>query len=259
MLAFGFGVVPVIGDAVQTIGWRPVWGQIGYVLVFGLAPVGWLLARSSPEAYGVAPDEPAEEVEPTHPSMTLGEAVRTPAFWAFTLAAAGFNLVFSALTLDNESLLTARGLDGPAANGTVLGTLMVAGLPVNLLAGALARRLRPGLLFAAGMLLFAAALAVFPRVGSVGGAVGYAALLGAAGGVVTVVFFAAYGQVYGRAHLGLIQGFVQVVVTFASATGPVVLAVCREHPGGAEAFFYASAAAAVGLAAACAAARVGRP
>lgn len=251
LLALGFGVVPVIGQAVQDQGWRPVWGGIGYALLFGLAPFGWLFARSSPEAVGVPPDEAAAEDEAARPSMTVWEALATPAFWAYTLAAAAFNLVFSALTLDNELLLNERGLNGAEVNGTVLGVLMVAGLPVNLLTGGLARRVPLGKLLAAGMLLLAAALAVFPSVGSVGAATGYAALLGAAGGVITVVFFAVYGRVYGRAHLGAIQAAVQVLVTFASATGPVVLAVCREESGRTGPFFAGSAAVAVVMAAAC--------
>jgi hypothetical protein len=41
----------------------------------------------------------------------MWDALRTPAFWSYTLAATLFNLVFSALTLDNETLLVEHGLD----------------------------------------------------------------------------------------------------------------------------------------------------
>ena len=44
-----------------------------------------------------------------------------------------------------------------------------------------------------------------------------------------------------RTHLGSIQAFVQVLSVLASATGPLVLAACREQTGGTTPFFYAFA------------------
>ncbi len=254
LLAFGF-VVPIfaVGAAVREAGWRAAWAGVGYALLLGLVPFGWLLARSSPESCGIPPDE--TEPDPTGsapsappPSVPLRGALRTPAFWAYTLAATLFNLVFSALTLDNEALLVEHGLDGSRVNDLILGVLMVSGLPANLAAGWLARRRPMGRLLGAGMAALALSLVVFPAVRSVGSAAGYAALLGVSGGVVTVVYFAVYGHTYGRAHLGVIQAVVQVLSVLASATGPLVLAACREYLGGTTPFFYAFAAAAAVLA-----------
>jgi len=52
----------------------------------------------------------------------------------------------------------------------------------------------------------------------------YAAPMGAAGGVVTVVFFSVWGQGFGRAHLGRIQGRAQLMTVLASAVSPLLLA-----------------------------------
>jgi hypothetical protein len=68
------------------------------------------------------------------------------------------------------------------------------------------------------------------------------------GGIITVINFAVYGHAYGRGHLGVIQATVQVLSVLASATGPLVLAACREYRGGTALFFYVFAAAAVVLA-----------
>jgi MFS family permease len=247
LLALGFGTVPALGAAVPVYGWRGLWEGIGFALLFGLAPLGLVLARSTPEGCGVPPDEPAAAADPAG-SMTLLAAVRTPAFWAYTAAATLFGLVISALTLDNEQLLVEHGLSRDA-NGTVLGVLMLSGLPANLVAGYLARRWRLGRLLAAGMAALAASLFVFPSVVTMGGAVGYAALLGASGGVITVVYFAVYGHTYGRTHLGGIQAAVQLLSVLASAAGPVLLAAIRQANGGATApFFFGCGAACVGLA-----------
>jgi MFS family permease len=250
LLAVGF-VAPIflVGAAVESSGWRAAWSGVGWALLLGLVPLGLLLARSSPEACGVVPDEPAPEEARPGP-MTLRATLATPAFWAYTAAATVFNLTFSALTLDNELLLTEHGLDGADANKLVLGVLMVSGLPANVLAGYLARSWPLGKLLGAGALILAASLAFFPLVTTLAGAAVYAVLLGVSGGVITVVYFAVYGHTYGRTHLGSIQAVVQVLSVFASATGPVLLAAVRRWNGGdTSPFFYGFAALTVALAA----------
>src|SRR5262249_24327355 len=112
LLAVGFtGPLFAIGLAVREHGWRVGWAWVGAALLFGLAPLGWLLARNSPEPCGVLPDEQGPEETPVPPSVLLRDALRTPAFWVYTLAATLFNFVFSALTLDSEALLVEHGLD----------------------------------------------------------------------------------------------------------------------------------------------------
>ena len=247
LLAFGFvGSIMVVTGAVAESGWRAAWAGVGYALVLS-APLGLLVARSSPESYGVAPDEPGDAAAP---AADLRAAANTPAFWAYSVAVAFFNLTFSALTLDNQSLLTEHGLDGETANPAVMGAVLLAGLVANFAAGALSRRVPLGKLLAGGVLALAGSLAVFPLVTTLPAAFAYGTALGAAGGVITVAYFAVYGHDYGRAHLGTIQGAVQVLTVFASALGPVLLAVCRDQTGGTGPFFAVAALLALPLAAA---------
>jgi MFS family permease len=249
LLAVGF-VAPIfaVGTAVQASGWRSAWARVGYSLLFGLAPLGWLIARDSPEACRVPPDEPGPEEAAPAASVPLAAALRTPAFWVYTLAATLFNFTFSALTLDSELLLNEHGLDGERGNSLVLGVLMVSGLPANIVAGWLARRRPMGKLLAAGVGILAASLLVFPFTTSLPMAAGYASLLGVSGGIITMIYFAVYGHTYGRAHLGSIQSAVQVLSVLSSATGPVALAACREYAGSTDPFFYVFAACAAALA-----------
>jgi hypothetical protein len=56
--------------------------------------------------------------------------------------------------------------------------------------------------------------------------------LGFTGGVITVVFFAGWGLLFGRTHLGHIQGAAQAATVVASAIGPEVFAEGQEWTGG---------------------------
>src|SRR5262249_25529195 len=150
--------------------------------------------------------------------------------WAFSLATSWFNLTWSAVTLSNQAILEEHGFDYNTFL-LVMAVLTASGLPSNLVGGWLATRRPLGPLLSVGMLFFAASLAVFPRLETQAGLVGYAVLLGVAGGLITVVFFACYGQTFGRTHLGGIQGMAQALSVLASAAGPLFLEGCRAWRG----------------------------
>src|SRR5262245_15007448 len=80
LLAVGF-IAPIfaVEMAVKSAGWRAAWEWVGLALLFGLVPLGILVARSSPEVCGVTPDEPAPDAEQAAP-MTLSAALATPSF-----------------------------------------------------------------------------------------------------------------------------------------------------------------------------------
>src|SRR5262245_5401593 len=87
LLALGFiGPIFAVGAAVTAYdNWRPAWALVGYVLVFGLAPLGWLLARRSPESCGIVTDELVPQAAARPVSVPLGAALKTAGFWVFTL------------------------------------------------------------------------------------------------------------------------------------------------------------------------------
>jgi hypothetical protein len=88
------------------------------------------------------------------------------------------------------------------------------------------------------MLILAGALAALPHVTTQLHVIAYATAMGVAGGAVTVIFFAAWGHAFGRAHLGKIQGAAQMLTVIASALGPVMLAQCMKWQGSYTPFFY---------------------
>src|SRR5262249_37327940 len=78
---------------------------------------------------------------------------------------------------------------------------------------------------------YAAALAAMPLIHSLSQLWIVAVLIGASGGMITVIFFAVWRQAFGPAHLGRIQGAAQMLTVLASAIGPLVFAECASLTG----------------------------
>jgi MFS family permease len=196
-------------------GWRALWGGIGLaVAAFGL--IAFLVVRPT----GQGDTGPTSE---RRGGLTLGQALRTPAFWVFAGATSLYGLVAAGVSLFNQSILEERHFDRSVFLTVTTMTPLV-GLAANLTTGWLAGRVSLNRLLAAAMLLLAAALLCFPLVRSNEQVYLYAVAMGTAGGMVTVLFFGVWGQAFGTAHLGKIQGAAQMLTVLASAAGPLLLA-----------------------------------
>ena len=111
-LLVGIGFIaafPSVGAAVVEFGWRAPWGMIGWVLLLVVAPLCWLIVRNQPEDRGLELDGVADPA-PQLSDLTTGEALRSPAFWIFALSSSLFGLVYSGISLFNESILVERRL-----------------------------------------------------------------------------------------------------------------------------------------------------
>jgi MFS family permease len=252
LLTFGFiGSVVWLGSAVEKSGWRTAWSQLGWILLLGMVPLS-LLARN-PAAGADDADDSSLPMSADLPPVDFSfrQAIRTPAFWVFAVGAGAFNLVWSALTLFNESILKEHGFDAHAAI-SVMAMLVGTGLLSNLVGGALVRRGRIGWLLGAGLATLTLSLVCFPRVSTSAALMSYAAGIGIAGGLVTVVFFAAWSSLFGRAQVGRIQGLAQLITVVASAIGPDLMAEGRALSSSYSPMFYVAAATSGALAlAAC--------
>jgi MFS family permease len=79
--------------------------------------------------------------------------------------------------------------------------------------------------------VLALGLGVLPHVSSIVQVMLWAVAMGFGGGLVMVLFFSIWPRVYGRRHLGRIQGAAQAMTVVASAIGPLLLAWCVELTG----------------------------
>jgi MFS family permease len=244
VMSLGFMIAfPLVGTLVQQRGWRAAWLSIGVALVAVLAPLAYLVVRSTPEAMGLVPDgagtsvtdesaPPRDELE----GYTWHAALRTAAFWMFAIGAALYGLVASGIGLFNESILNERGFDAGVYYQSLVVTAMTA-LAGNFLGGWLARRVRLAFLLAAALAILAAGLAALPHVATLTHVMLWATAMGLGGGLVMVLFFSVWARVYGRRHLGRIQGIAQALTVLASAVGPLVLAWWIDRTGSYAAMF----------------------
>ena len=228
---------PSVGQAVLRFGWRATWASIGWVLLLILTPLAWFLVRDQPEDQGLGLDGDNLAQKPYLSDYTLLEALRSPAFWVFSLSSSTFGLVYSGIALFNESILAERGFDASTYHA-VLAIGAFVGLLANFGGGWLASRWSIQRLMGVGMAVLGGALVALPLVRTLTHVLLYGVTMGVAGGVVTVVFFSVWGQAFGRAHLGRIQGCAQMMTVLASAIGPLLLAETLRRTGSYGSVFY---------------------
>ncbi|MDB6133440.1 MAG: transporter [Verrucomicrobiales bacterium] len=211
-----------IGHVVGSQGWRPAWIHVAV----GLVAVTLLSA--------VFLREPAQggpaETEADSTGMTLKAALRTPAFWVFAGATALFGLVLSGTGLFNEAILAERGFSQKTYHSFLAGSTLFA-LAGQMVCGWLTLKFAMPRMLAVSMFLYAGGIAMLPLLRTMTHLWIFAAVFGVATGFITVLFFAVWGQAYGRAHLGRIQGAAQMITVFASALGPVLFARSYQSAG----------------------------
>ena len=235
MLAF-----PVVGAVVINGGWRAAWAGVGAAILFGLAPIGWLLVRRTPEDCGVALDGEKQQEEKSDEASaghTLLQALATPAFWIFALASSVYGLIASGIALFNESILAELGFDAVTYHRSLV-IIALTALIGNFFGGWLATKWSLNRLMALAMSLLALSLLALPHVRTQAHVAAYASVMGVAGGFVMVLFFSFWSRAFGRAHLGKIQGAAQTLTVLASAIGPLLLAECVTRTGSYAVIFY---------------------
>ena len=229
--AIAFGVV---GYAVRANGWRAAWLQISLALVFVVTPLVVIALREpkSPRtgaaANPVAPGAQTGGIAVSSPGqpesgLTLSQALRTGAFWLFAGSGAAFNLVSSGLGLFNEAVLAERGFNQKMFHWFLaVSTLMALG--GQFLSGWLTRQWRYQTLVCLALALYAACLGAIPLISAAWQLWSLAVVLGVAGGMIIVVFFSVWSDLFGQRHLGQIQGAAQMLTVVSSALGPVLFA-----------------------------------
>jgi MFS family permease len=222
----------IVGGSVSAHGWRAAWFQIAAALMFGIAPLVLIFLREPPKAPAFTVNSEAEAAPATNTfeSLSLPQALMTPAFWIFAGGTSLFNLVASGLGLFNEAVLAEHGFS-QKTYVTFLAVSTLVSLVGQLICGWLTLRWPQRRLMGLALFVYAAALAMLPFIKTMAQLWVFAVLLGGAAGMVMVVFFSIWSHAFGRAHLGRIQGAAQMLTVLSSAIGPLLFAKCAALTG----------------------------
>jgi len=231
--AFGLGgvlVAPVLSIVVQTWGWR-LGAAIGGVLFLVIGVPLCSTIRRSPESMGLLPDgdEPARptpdkdsprQTVRSEVEVTLGEAVRSFAFWGSVLAAGIRNGSYHAVSVHFVPLMVWKGLSQSEA-ALLLSAYAFFGMVTTLVLGWVADKANKPRMNA--FILFAAASAMFLPILS--GSLWSLCLFTIFFAAVETTFplgWAVVGDLFGRKHYAKIRGYMTLFYTWGGVIGPVV-------------------------------------
>ncbi len=228
--SLGALLAPLLGQAIQGLGWRPIALWLGIGVVALAIPIASLV-RNRPEEYGQRPDgdpphDPtteasvAETAVEDDASFTVGEAIRTPAFWAIA-AAHGFSAASAvAIAVHIVPAMTDIGMSLAGA-GTVVLTYGAAGGIFQLLGGFLGDRVPKPPVIAAFVVVQGMGMLVAATIHTVPGAYLFAVLFGIGLGGRAPLLTAIRGDYFGRRNFATILGVSQVPMNLIMMGAPI--------------------------------------
>ena len=227
----GFALMPALAIwLIDTRGWRTAYALLGVGVWVCVLPLVVFVSRDRPEQVGQQLDgdrEPVGELrtdvtrEPD-PAFTLGQALRTFAFWIVTGASVLNGLIGTALLFHMQPLLTEAGLPVDASAAVVRTwslTVMICVLP----AGWLADKLPPRVLLPCSLVLLAVSSGVPLLATKVVHMHVAMAAFGVSQSLAIGVGAPTIARYFGRAHHGSIRGTVMKLGVAGTGLGPVML------------------------------------
>lgn len=211
--------------------WRDAWVWLGVLSWALLLPVALLIVRGRPEEVGLLPDgdrslaaDAAAGSGPSQPDdgATLGQALRSPAFYIIASGLFSMSMLSTALHFFQVSVFTSQGLDPETAAlvFTVVAVAMAVAMP---LVGRTVDLLDPRLALMAALGLQSASLAAAAFVDSLPTALVYAVLFGLTNASSMVIGAYVWPRYFGRRHIGSIMGTAQTAGVVGASLGPLPL------------------------------------
>lgn len=236
MVSIGFGTAPILlNHLIQSYSWTTMLYQIIAALVIMML-IGSLFFRNSPEDCNIPMEagfrrKKFQKEEIAEANMTLSEARRTLIFWLFNLGTSFHALLNTAIVFHIVAIGQAQGVDASTMFRIFLPMAVISTLS-NLASGVFSDRIN-----IIWLLVF---MMVFSAIGAIsclfiGTEPGYYLTLlglGISGGIFNCCSGVAWAKLFGRLHLGSINGFNMSWVVFGSAIGPFAFSFSYDNLGG---------------------------
>lgn len=256
LMALGFSASmaihpPLAQWLIDTVGWRQAWLWLGVMTWLLLLPPLLLVVYDRPEAVGLRPDgavKPADgSPPPTITGLTLGEALRTPAFYIIAAGLFSMSMLVTALHFFQVSIFAAQGLSRHVA-AQVFPVSALAMLVTMPFIGRMLDAFRTERMFAMGLLVMATSLTLASLVRDLPTALVYAVVFGVNNAVTMTYFGYLWPRYFGRRHLGSIQGAGQLTGVVGASLGPLPFGFAYDLTGSFAASLLAFTALPLGLA-----------
>ena len=242
LLAVGAGLgglicAPASAYLIAHFGWRTAFVVLGVAIWVVAIPLA-LVVRNSPEEMGLCPDGDAapdaapqrkdstSRAEPGVPEplaaveYTLRQALRSSSFWMLSLAFFFFGMAHSTVTVHTVPALTDAGIPLEKAAFSI-GLLTAVSIIGRLSFGYLGDYVTKRYLFMIAYSLTGMGLLVLMNVKTMGMAYLFIFLFGVGFGGTVPLMPAIRAEYFGVSALGKIQGFMNPVMMFAGAVGPI--------------------------------------
>lgn len=245
LISAGFAVggmcVPLTVLLLEGLGWRTTAFLSGAAIILIALPLAQVY-RSHPGELGLLPDGAAPERSPRDPGLpargagaerdfTLGEAVRTPAFWLTSFGHASALFVVSSLAVHLVShVREALGYTLGQASTVVLAltfTFMVG----NLTGGFIGDRVNKRGFLVACMAMYCAGLLILSHARNTWMVVAFVVIHGLAWGWRGPQMTAIRADYFGRASFGRIMGVSNMVILTGTIFGPLIAGALYDRTG----------------------------
>jgi len=223
---------PVVHGLVESVGWRWAYPALGAAVLFTVVPLVGLVQRDTPESMGLRLDGARDEATPASAleGHTLGEAMRTPAYWVLASLGVLHASFGTGLLFHNRALAEAASV-GADASAWALSAFGGASFAGTLILFALGNRLplRPSLVLIP-VFLGSACVGVALAEGTVPYLLSMT-VLGLGMALVQASLTPAIALAFGRRHHGSIRGSVTTALVAGTALGPVFLGLSLDLTG----------------------------
>jgi OFA family oxalate/formate antiporter-like MFS transporter len=238
----GLAAMPLVAQQlIVGWGWRSAWVVLGlFTMATGIVPAQLLMARR-PEDMSLEPDPAAAksgEVEVVvskgrqdtggkpdvriraERQFTLGQALRTRAFWVLAVFSATGFMVQAGVSLHQVGHYIRQGLPGPSA-AIMASVFALAQVPGGLLWSAITRHIPVRYILAISGLCVALGATGTALSSTLAWGILSAAVIGGGVGGLHLLLRLAWADYYGRQHLGAIRGITLPVQIGGQAVGPI--------------------------------------
>jgi len=216
-------VVPLCQFLIESLGWRAAWQIYGAICAGWIVPMAWFLLRDeAPRTTVAQPAVAANGKRAAAYDMTLGEALRTQAFWLMLAAFFFGNVCSQTLHVHQVAFLVDHGMAAMAA-ASVVGVVGVASVFGKAGGGWLADRYEREVIYVICITILVGAVGALALVGAVStrwGAYGYAVMLGVGYSATAALTPVMVSDRFRGAHFGVILGLGLVGSALGSAFGP---------------------------------------